>query len=81
LTLPCVHQGERKARRRENTGCGKMPTLASSNDNNGQLRRREANKLVIAYHELNGNDPERSRNQHYHLLPLSNDTTIFSAPQ
>ena len=37
-------------------------------------------KLVIAYHELNGNDDEMYKNKYYHLLPLSNDTTIFVAP-
>jgi poly(3-hydroxybutyrate) depolymerase len=37
-------------------------------------------KFVIAYHELNGNDDEMYRNQYYHLLPLSNNTTIFVAP-
>ena len=37
-------------------------------------------KLVIAYHELNGNDDEMYRNKYYHLQPLSNDTTIFIAP-
>src|SRR6185295_820811 len=37
-------------------------------------------KVVIAYHELNGNDDEMYRNSYYHLLPLSNNTTIFVAP-
>src|SRR5947208_2100757 len=37
-------------------------------------------KLIIAYHELNGNDDEMYRNQYYHLLPLSNNSTIFVAP-
>jgi poly(3-hydroxybutyrate) depolymerase len=37
-------------------------------------------RLVIAYHELNGNDDEMYRNQYYHLLPLSNNSTIFVAP-
>jgi poly(3-hydroxybutyrate) depolymerase len=37
-------------------------------------------KLVIAYHELNGNDDEMFRNSYYHLLPLSNNSTIFIAP-
>jgi len=37
-------------------------------------------KLVIAYHELNGNDDEMYRNKYYHLQPLANDTTIFIAP-
>jgi poly(3-hydroxybutyrate) depolymerase len=39
-----------------------------------------AYKLVIAYHELNGNDDEMYKNKYYHLLPLSDDTTIFVAP-
>lgn len=37
-------------------------------------------KLIIAYHELNGNDDEMYRNQYYHLLPLANNTAIFVAP-
>jgi len=37
-------------------------------------------KFVIAYHELNGNDDEMYRNSYYHLLPLSNNSTIFVAP-
>lgn len=37
-------------------------------------------RLIIAYHELNGDDNEMYRNQYYHLLPLSNETTIFVAP-
>lgn len=37
-------------------------------------------RLVIAYHELNGNDNEMYKNQYYHLLSLSNNTTIFVAP-
>ena len=37
-------------------------------------------KLIIAYHELNGNDDEMYKNKYYHLLPLSGDSTIFVAP-
>ena len=37
-------------------------------------------KLVIAYHELNGNDDEMYSHQYYHLLSLSNNSTIFVAP-
>lgn len=37
-------------------------------------------KLVIAYHQLNGNDDQMYQAQYYHLLPLSNNTTIFVAP-
>ena len=81
-------------------GCGKTPTIASSNYNNGHhiaitvgsmAREYILNvptnydnthpyKFVIAYHELNGNDDEMYKNSYYHLLPLSNNTTIFVAP-
>jgi poly(3-hydroxybutyrate) depolymerase len=37
-------------------------------------------RLIIAYHELNGNDDEMYKNKYYHLLPLSDDSTIFVAP-
>jgi len=37
-------------------------------------------KLIIAYHELNGNDDEMYRNNYYHLLPLSDNSAIFVAP-
>jgi poly(3-hydroxybutyrate) depolymerase len=37
-------------------------------------------RLIIAYHELNGNDDEMYHNQYYHLLPLSNNSAIFVAP-
>jgi len=37
-------------------------------------------KLIIAYHELNGNHDEMYRNGYYHLLPLSNNSAIFVAP-
>jgi poly(3-hydroxybutyrate) depolymerase len=37
-------------------------------------------RLIIAYHELNGNDDEMYRNQYYHLLPLATNTAIFVAP-
>jgi poly(3-hydroxybutyrate) depolymerase len=82
------------------SGCGKAPTIASSNYNNGHhiaitvggmAREYILNvptnydnthpyKFVIAYHELNGNDDEMYRNSYYHLLPLSDNTTIFVAP-
>jgi poly(3-hydroxybutyrate) depolymerase len=81
-------------------GCGKTPTIASSNYNNGHhiaitvggmAREYILNvptnydnthpyKFIIAYHELNGNDDEMYRNSYYHLLPLSNNSTIFVAP-
>jgi poly(3-hydroxybutyrate) depolymerase len=82
------------------SGCGKAPSIASSNYNNGHhIAITAANKarefilnvptnydnthpykLVIAYHELNGNDDEMYRNKYYHLLPLSDNSTIFVAP-
>ncbi len=37
-------------------------------------------RLIIAFHELNGNDDEMYRNDYYHLKPLSDDSTIFVAP-
>jgi len=37
-------------------------------------------KLIIAYHELNGNDDEMYKNKYYHLMPLAGDTAIFVAP-
>jgi poly(3-hydroxybutyrate) depolymerase len=82
------------------SGCGKAPSIASSDYNNGHhIAITAANKareyilnvptnydnthpykLVIAYHELNGNDDEMYRNKYYHLLPLSDNSTIFVAP-
>ena len=81
-------------------GCGKMPTIPSSQYNNGHhiaitvgsmareyilnvptnYDQSHPYKLIIAYHELNGNDDEMFRNQYYHLLPLANNTAIFVAP-
>lgn len=37
-------------------------------------------KLVIAWHQRDGNDNQMYRNKYYHLQPLANDTTIFVAP-
>lgn len=37
-------------------------------------------KLVIAWHQLDGNDNQMYANKYYHLQPLSKDTTIFVAP-
>ena len=37
-------------------------------------------KLIIAWHQRDGNDNQMYKNQYYHLQPLSNDTTIFVAP-
>jgi poly(3-hydroxybutyrate) depolymerase len=84
----------------QSAGCGKTPTIASSNYNNGhhiaitaagKAREYILNvptnydntkpyKFVIAYHELNGNDDEMYKNQYYHLLNLSQNSTIFVAP-
>ena len=81
-------------------GCGKTPTISSSQYNNGTTisitvnntqRRYILNvptnynnstpyKLVLAIHELNGNDKEMYNQKYYGLLSLSNNTTIFAAP-
>jgi endo-1,4-beta-xylanase len=37
-------------------------------------------RLVIAYHQLDGNDKQMYANGYYHLLNLSNNSTIFVAP-
>ena len=37
-------------------------------------------KLIITYHELNGNDNEMYNQKYYNLLPQSNNTAIFIAP-
>ena len=37
-------------------------------------------KFILAVHELNGNDKEMYNQKYYGLLPLSNDTVIFAAP-
>ncbi len=37
-------------------------------------------KLVVAYHALNSNDKSVYSEKYYDLLPLSNNTTIFVAP-
>ncbi len=37
-------------------------------------------KLVLAVHQLNGNDVEMYKENYYGLLSLSNNTTIFAAP-
>jgi poly(3-hydroxybutyrate) depolymerase len=82
------------------SGCGKAPTIASSNYNNGHhiaitvgsmpreyilnvptnYDNTHPYKFVIAYHELNGNDDEMYKYSYYNLLPLSNNSTIFVAP-
>jgi poly(3-hydroxybutyrate) depolymerase len=37
-------------------------------------------KLVIAYHQLDGNDKQMYANDYYHLLDLSQNSAIFVAP-
>ena len=38
-------------------------------------------RLIIAFHELNGNDVQMYQNGYYHLMPLDTaGTTIFVAP-
>jgi len=37
-------------------------------------------KLIIAFHQLNGNDVQMYKNKYYHLLDLANNTAIFVAP-
>jgi poly(3-hydroxybutyrate) depolymerase len=37
-------------------------------------------KLIVAYHQLDGNDKQMFANGYYHLLNLSNNSTIFVAP-
>lgn len=37
-------------------------------------------KLVIAFHQLDGNDKQMYANDYYHLLDLSNNSAIFVAP-
>ncbi len=84
----------------KSAGCGKAPTIASSQYNNGQTisitaagkqRRYILNvptnydnthpyRLVVAYHQLDGNDKQLYSWQYYGLLPLSNNSTIFVAP-
>jgi poly(3-hydroxybutyrate) depolymerase len=81
-------------------GCGKAPTLTSSQYNNGNpisitvngSQRRyilqvPANydnskpyKFVLGIHALNSNDKSVYSEKYYGLLPLSNNTTIFAAP-
>lgn len=37
-------------------------------------------KLIIAFHQRDGNDIQMFNNRYYHLQPLSNNSTIFVAP-
>lgn len=84
------------------SGCGKMPTIASSMYNNGNpipimaanRQRRfilsvptnydntKPHKLVIAWHELDGNDKKMYRDNYYGLKTMGDaaSTTIFVAP-
>jgi len=40
----------------------------------------KAYKLIVAWHQLDGNDVQMYANDYYHLFPLSNDSAIFVAP-
>jgi len=40
----------------------------------------KAYKLIIAWHQRDGNDNQMYKNDYYHLKPLSGDSTIFVAP-
>ena len=82
------------------SGCGKAPTIASSQYNNGttisitaaSMQRRyilnvptnydntKPYKLIIAWHQLDGNDKQMYANGYYHLLNLSGNSAIFVAP-
>jgi len=84
----------------QSSGCGKAPTIPSSQYNNGQpisitaanMERRyilnvptnydntKPYRLVVAYHARDMNDKQLYSWQYYGLLPLSNNTTIFVAP-
>lgn len=81
-------------------GCGKTPTLTTSQYNNGNpisitvngSQRRyilqvptnydnsKPYKFVLGIHALNSNDKSVYNEKYYGLLPLSNNTTIFAAP-
>ncbi|MDG4786625.1 cellulose binding domain-containing protein [Micromonospora sp. WMMD1102] len=76
-------------------GCGKAPTLANgthSIQSGGRTRtfvlRRPDNydnnrpyRLVFGFHWLNGNAHSVVSGNYYGLLPLSNNSTIFVAPE
>jgi poly(3-hydroxybutyrate) depolymerase len=84
----------------KSAGCGKAPTIASSQYNNGTsinitaagMQRRyvlnvptnydntKPYKLVVTLHARDGNDKQMFSWQYYGLLPLSNNTAIFVAP-
>ncbi|MGC5286278.1 cellulose binding domain-containing protein [Micromonospora sp. DT231] len=76
-------------------GCGKAPTLASGTrtiQSGGQSRtyilripdgydRNNPYRLVFGFHWLNGSASNVASAGYYGLAPLSNNTTIFVAPQ
>ncbi|MEU7613563.1 cellulose binding domain-containing protein [Micromonospora sp. NPDC049204] len=76
-------------------GCGKAPTLASGTrtiQSSGQSRtyilripdgydRNNPYRLVFGFHWLNGSASNVASAGYYGLAPLSNNTTIFVAPQ
>jgi len=84
----------------KSAGCGKTPSIASSDYNNGHhiaitaggmqreyvlnvptsYNNATPYKLIIAYHQLSGTADDVYKSQYYHLLSLSNDSTIFVAP-
>ena len=84
----------------KSAGCGKAPTIASNQYNNGtsinitaagMQRRYVLNvptnydnthpyKLVVTLHARDGNDKQMFSWQYYGLLPESNNTAIFIAP-
>ncbi|WFE63690.1 cellulose binding domain-containing protein [Micromonospora sp. WMMD714] len=76
-------------------GCGKAPTLTNGTrtiSSSGQNRsyilripdgydRNRQYRLVVGFHWLNGSAQNVSSAGYYGLLPLSNNSTIFVAPQ
>ncbi|WBB78333.1 cellulose binding domain-containing protein [Micromonospora sp. WMMD882] len=76
-------------------GCGKAPTLSNGTrtiSSGGQNRsyilripdgydRNRPYRLVFGFHWLNGSAQNVSSAGYYGLLPLSNNSTIFVAPQ
>ncbi|MEV7987406.1 cellulose binding domain-containing protein [Micromonospora sp. NPDC085948] len=76
-------------------GCGKAPTLANGTrtiQSSGQSRtyilripdgydRNNPYRLVFGFHWLNGSASNVASAGYYGLAPLSNNTTIFVAPQ
>ncbi|MFE0588370.1 cellulose binding domain-containing protein [Micromonospora echinospora] len=76
-------------------GCGKAPTLASGTrtiQSGGQSRsyilripdgydRNRPHRLVFGFHWLNGSANNVASAGYYGLQPLSNNSTIFVAPQ